>query len=81
MVLYPSVKLIGKPDPEVRHVLVDDVFTTGGHVQAIAAALCGEKGKVTLVVTAGRTVHEQLADPFSPPDIECEEFDPDDPFA
>jgi hypothetical protein len=45
-------------------ILVDDVFTQGGHLQAAAARLFEKKAVCQLAVCAGRTVLQSQSDPF-----------------
>lgn len=51
--------------PESTLILVDDVSTTGGHLQAARAMLMGQGGKCDLAICAARTVWDQSEDPFS----------------
>lgn len=62
-VLEPLLLLRERPR-EGPYLLVDDVITSGGHVQAAVRAIKREGGTVLYVLTAGRTVYEQLTDPF-----------------
>jgi len=54
--------------PQGTVVLVDDVFTFGGHLTAAAWKLADSGQSVALAVCCGHTEHHQLDDPFSVPD-------------
>ena len=62
--LYGNLALTSKV-PESNLILVDDVSTTGGHLQAARAMLLGQGGKCDLAICAARTVWDQSEDPFS----------------
>ena len=50
---------------ESPYVLVDDVFTSGGHLKACAARLRHAGAKVSMAFCAGRASSEQPDDPFA----------------
>ena len=62
--LFAKLKLMNDV-AELRIVLVDDVFTSGGHMQACAAKLREGGAKVLMAVVAGRADQEQVPDPFT----------------
>ncbi|ESY03893.1 hypothetical protein X753_21310 [Mesorhizobium sp. LNJC399B00] len=68
-VLLPDLVLTGKL-PVGTVVLVDDVFTSGGHAVASAWRLADQLKIPSCVISCGRTLHEQLPDPFAVPDEE-----------
>lgn len=77
--LYRHLVLAPAPIEGVR-VLLDDVFTLGGHLRASAAKL-GEAGRAPqLAICCGRTQHQQLENPFNVPVEELSDFDPADPY-
>jgi hypothetical protein len=61
--LYPYLALIEAKvsgiDTGRPVLLVDDVFTTSGHLQASAARLATKKLEVVMAVCGGKTVHDQ----------------------
>jgi hypothetical protein len=62
--LYDNLTVTSNP-PKGTVILVDDVFTKGGHLQAAAAKLLFEKkAPCRFAVCAGRTVLESQNDPF-----------------
>ncbi len=64
--LYPELVFHGPaPTGTKAFVLIDDVCTGGGHIQACAAKLRDQGLVSTLAVCGGRTFHEQQPDPFS----------------
>jgi hypothetical protein len=56
-----------------RIVLVDDVYTTGGHAKASIGRLREEGGDVCLIACAGRTTWDQHERPFRVPIFQIEE--------
>lgn len=73
--LYDNLLLIRDLEPG-PHILVDDVLTGGGHMQACTAFLEEKGATVILGVCAGRTVHEQPRDPFRIIVEELDDFNP-----
>lgn len=67
---------ITKKVPQAELVIVDDVLTSGSHIRAIAAKLAASKGTCKLAVCAGRTVGEQVEDPFAIIEEKLEDFKP-----
>ncbi len=64
VLLYRNLEVV-RNVPDGDCVLVDDVMTSGGHLKA-AAWYLEDKGKKTLgAVCCGRTLQQQLDDPFS----------------
>lgn len=59
-----------------RIVLVDDVVTSGGHLQACAARLSRSGRRVELGIVAGRAGHLQVGEPFSVQVEEIADFVP-----
>ncbi len=76
--IYPHL-LFQASVVEGTRVLVDDVFTTGGHLRACAARLRDNNASAALAVCCGRTTHYQLENPFSVPVEKLPDFDPNDP--
>ena len=62
--LYDNLALI-VPVPKSNIILVDDVSTTGGHLQASRAMLTGQGAQCDLAICAARTVWDQSEEPFS----------------
>ena len=50
--------------PKGTLILIDDVYTKGGHLQAAVARLAEKKGDCNLALCAGRTVLECQKQPF-----------------
>lgn len=73
--LYDNLVVIGTP-PKGTVVLVDDVYTKGGHMRAAVARLSDKKAPCSLAVCAGRTVLEAEKKPFAVQKIELEIFTP-----
>ncbi len=64
--LYEKLRVVGAlPDQHARIVLVDDVLTSGGHLQACAAMLRHRGADVVLAVVAGRSDRAQVEQPFA----------------
>lgn len=61
--LYDNLVVTSNP-PKGTLILIDDVFTTGGHVQAAVARLAEKKAECKLAICAGRTVLESPENPF-----------------
>lgn len=61
--LYENLAVTKIP-PKGTLVLVDDVFTTGGHIQAAVARLAEKKADCKRAISAGRTVLESQENPF-----------------
>ena len=57
-------------------MLVDDVCTSGGHLQACAAKLTAAGYVADYAVCGAKTFDEQQDDPFSLPPITLEDFVP-----
>ncbi len=62
--LYPDLQLVGKV-AQGTVVLVDDVFTSGGHAIAAAWRLQDLSCFPSALVACGRTEHAQLDNPFA----------------
>lgn len=75
--LYPHLKALRLPACARRVVIVDDVVTKGGHLQACAAVLRKLGLDPLAAITVGRTTLEQLADPFQVPLEDLPDYDPD----
>src|SRR6267143_1928393 len=61
--LYDNLRVI-RAAPKCALVLVDDVYTRGGHLQAAVARLGERKAACRLAICAGRTVLESPDNPF-----------------
>lgn len=73
--LYDNLVVRGVP-PKGTLVLVDDVYTLGGHLKAAVARLAEKKIRCSFAICAGRTVLESQQDPFSILRQEIEDFAP-----
>ena len=76
-VLYPHLRVRGRPTIQTRyrHVLIDDVLTSGGHLRAVAAFLRSRGAKVVLAICGARTDSVPQADPFLRRVDELEDFE------
>lgn len=74
--LYANYVFTADP-PAGDYVLIDDVYTSGGHLIAAAWALEDRNRMAQLAICCGRSCHEQLNDPFS---VEDEMLDLTRPF-
>jgi hypothetical protein len=75
--LFPNLELVGKVDNGVRYILVDDVLTSGGHLQACAAKLRQAGATVRLAVCAGRSTKTQRVPVFEVVTEEILDWAPD----
>lgn len=65
-VLWDALAPLGPiPNPTAPRVLIDDVYTSGGHLQACRMALQGASLKVPLAICGARTVYESQSHPFA----------------
>ena len=63
MLLYDRmVVLKGLPTDDI--ILIDDVYTTGGHLKAAAWCFEDRERRVLGAICCGRTIQQQLVDPF-----------------
>ena len=62
--LYDHLVVTKKPLGTSPHILIDDVCTSGGHLRAAATRLKEAGANVVLALCAGRTVHDQVDDPY-----------------
>jgi hypothetical protein len=78
-ILYANLTYLpgGSNEP---YILVDDVVTTSGHVQACRAMLESQGKSVIAAVCGAHTVYEQLNDVFNVPTFHAPDFDPRYPF-
>lgn len=74
--LYPHLRAVAKIPSDRPIVLVDDVYTAGGHVQAATAKLEAAGGIVVLAVVAARMVYDYPADPFGVVQFDVARFTP-----
>jgi hypothetical protein len=68
--------VIAKKLPDAEIVLVDDMFTSGSHMQAANARLVEKGGKCRLGLCAGRQVTEHVERPFDIIEETLAPFDP-----
>jgi hypothetical protein len=73
--LYDNLVVTDNP-PKGTLILIDDVFTKGGHLQAAVARLAEKKAECKFAICAGRTVLESQEKPFLVYREELEEFMP-----
>jgi len=73
--LYDNLVVTSVP-PKGTLILIDDVFTIGGHLQAAVARLAEKKAECKLAICAGRTVLESQEQPFLVLRQELEDFTP-----
>lgn len=78
-VLLPNLAVHGKKLDGYQYVLIDDVYTSGGHLKACTAALADLGISVELALCAGRCVREQVANRFNIPAEELEDFESEIP--
>jgi hypothetical protein len=79
-ILYKNLVILEDPledvDEDYGGVLVDDVTTSGGHLQACAAKLESKGLTVCRVVCGGKTVYDQVHPAFHTYENELEEYTP-----
>jgi hypothetical protein len=63
-------------DEDAKVLLVDDVTTSGGHLQACAAKLESEGLAVDLVVCAGKTIYDQDNPAFHTYEYKLDTYEP-----
>jgi predicted amidophosphoribosyltransferase len=68
-ILYDNLSLTAKLPKKREFILIDDVKTTGGHLQAARSMFLDREGVCDLAVCAARTVKVQSPQIFGP-DIE-----------
>jgi predicted amidophosphoribosyltransferase len=73
--LYGNLALTAQV-PSSNLILVDDVSTSGGHLQAARAILQSQKGKCDLAICAARTVWDQSEEPFSTSEQQIPDWSP-----
>lgn len=73
--LYDNLVVTSTP-PKGTLILIDDVFTKGGHLQAAVARLAEKNALCELAICAGRTVLESPEQPFLVVRQELEDFTP-----
>jgi hypothetical protein len=73
--LYENLAIVGSP-PKGTIILIDDVYTKGGHLQAARARLEEKKAICQLAFCAGRTVLEPQEAPFLILRAEVPDFKP-----
>lgn len=78
--LYPKLAATLQADPKLDRMLIDDVLTSGGHLQAAAARLRKNGLKVCGGIVCGRTCRQQLEMPYQVPPEELDDYDPADPY-
>lgn len=78
--LYPKLHCELKADATIDRILIDDVMTSGGHLQASAARIQNAGASVEAALVCGRTKHIQVSNPFAMPVEELVDFDPEDPY-
>ena len=74
--VYPHVRIIAQIPKGARVVLVDDVKTSGGHLQAVAAALREHHAEVIHAVCGGCTVKEAVGDSWTVTTEVLEDYEP-----
>ncbi len=62
-ILYSNL-VVTRSLGSLPHILVDDVLTSGGHLQASATVLKEKGATVRMAICGGRTVHDPPKDPF-----------------
>ncbi|MEE2809406.1 MAG: hypothetical protein VX412_01350 [Pseudomonadota bacterium] len=78
--LFPKLRCDLKVSADADRILIDDILTTGGHLQACAAKVRATGSSIEAALVCGRTKHVQVSNPFAMPVEEFADFDPDDPF-
>lgn len=73
--LFNNLVLIENVDGD-RVVLVDDVLTSGGHLQACAEKLRAGGAEVLMAVVAGRADENQVDDPFALRSADIGDYEP-----
>jgi predicted amidophosphoribosyltransferase len=74
--LYPYLAVTVDDFRTETYVLVDDLFSSGGHFRASARALFERGATVWFAIGAGHTVTTPLQDPFAVPDQTYEDYEP-----
>jgi predicted amidophosphoribosyltransferase len=68
--------VVTKPSPAGAYILVDDVYTSGGHMRACEAKLRENGISVWAAIAAARTNDVEEQYPFSLVSVEVEGYEP-----
>jgi predicted amidophosphoribosyltransferase len=76
VMLYSNLKIVSEVRWNYPVVMLDDVLTSGGHLQACAAILKRNGAIVKMAVCGGKTVQDSQTDPFAIRIDDVEDFTP-----
>lgn len=74
--LYDSLVLTDELPEQGTYILIDDMKTTGGHLQACRAMLESQGAECNLAICGGRTVWDHEQRPFTTAEDQIEDWSP-----